>query len=59
MWHEFHSWTRAGIIEHADLSTAHPQQSPGESTSYMEESSVLPEVLWEGHARLKFVLTNR
>jgi hypothetical protein len=59
MWQEFHSWTRACIIERADVSTALPQQSHGESTAYIEEGSVLPEVLQEGHARLKFVLTNR
>ena len=59
MWHEFHSWTRAGIIERTDVPTASLEQPPGESTAYIEENSVLPEVLWEGHARLKFVLTNR
>jgi hypothetical protein len=59
MCYEFHSWTRAGIIERADVPTATPEQSPDESTAYIEENSVLPEVLWEGHARLKFVLTNR
>lgn len=59
MWHEFHSWTRVGIIERADVPTASPEQPPVESTAYIEENSVLPEVLQEGHARLKFVLTNR
>jgi hypothetical protein len=36
-----------------------PNNRPVRSLLYCEECSVLPEVLREGHASLKFVLTNR